>query len=187
LAEPQENPLLSHQIGRRPALVGRLLLAVSLLTVVACGGAPLASGSAQAELDRGLQAHQAGDYHTAVTHYRQALAIDPNNKFAYYNLGLIDQINGRLTDADANYRAALNIDPNYVPALFNLAIVEARSDHFDEAVELYRRVIELEPDRAGAYLNMGLALAQLQRIEEAEAALQRAIELDPSLGEPEHT
>ncbi|HJS25753.1 MAG TPA: tetratricopeptide repeat protein, partial [Actinomycetota bacterium] len=45
--------------------------------------------------------------------YQQLLALDPENKFAYYNLGLIDQTQGRTDAAAANYTEALTIDPGF--------------------------------------------------------------------------
>jgi len=181
---PGDSPR-EHANRRRSTMTGRLLMATGLLILVAGCGAE--STGAQAELDQGLEAHVAGDYDTALRHYRQALVLDPESKFAYYNIGLIDHLNGRVAAAAANYRAALEIDADYVPALFNLAILESQSDRLDEAVELYQRVIELDPERAGAHLNLGLVLAELGRSREAEAALQRAMELDPELVIPDVT
>jgi tetratricopeptide (TPR) repeat protein len=176
------------------------LLPGVLVLAAACGSVPVtgtasppsptvvsSGAAAQLEVDLGLEAHVAGDYDRALTHYRRALAGDPWNKFAHYNIGVIEQLNGRMTQAEAEYRAALATDRNYVPALFNLAIVRTLEGDLDEAAELYEHVIQLEPDRAGAHLNLGLVLARLGRTEEAEVALQRAIELDPDLGEPDVT
>ena len=164
--------------SRREVVVAAL---TALVLITACAGSPAATSGVEAELQQGLDAHVVGDYDTAITHYRRVLQLDPNNKFAYYNIGLIDQINNRMPEAEANYRAAIAIDAQYVPALFNLATVRTQVEDLPGAIELYQRVIAIQPDRASAYLNMGLALARLGRTAEAEAALARAIQLDPSL------
>src|SRR5206468_2997069 len=78
---------------------------------------------ASAALQRGLKAQSSGHPDEAAADYREALTHDPENKFAYFDLGLLDQLAGRRGSAEDNYRAALRTDPDYGPALLNLAIV----------------------------------------------------------------
>src|SRR5581483_3482820 len=47
----------------------------------------------------GLSAHAAEHLTEAAKDYQQVLASSNNNKFAHYNLGLIDQVSGRLASA----------------------------------------------------------------------------------------
>jgi len=151
----------------------------------ACRGEEKSESELAAEaLDRGLQAHVAGDLDKAAGEYRTSLDHDPRNKFAFYNLGVIEQSAGRTQEAENNYRLALNIDSNYTPALFNLAILRASLGSTQEAIDLYRHVVELEPDNAGAHLNLGIALHQMNQQAEGDAELLRASELDPTLAIP---
>jgi Tfp pilus assembly protein PilF len=100
-------------------------LVLGLITGTGCAGStsaakPAAKTDAESvsqTLDRGLQAHVEGRLDDATAAYRQVLARDPGNKFALYNLGLIDQTAGRRDAAERNYRLALQTDPNYAPAL----------------------------------------------------------------------
>lgn len=157
------------------------LLGVALALSSCASGATDAERADQA-LQEGLAAHQAGDLVAAAALYREVLTLDPQNKFAFYNLGLIDQTNDDLSAAENNYRIALSIDADFVAALFNLAIVRESLRAPEEAVDLYRRVLALEPDNAGAHLNLGLLLRSLGQTEEGDAEVQRAREIDPSLG-----
>ncbi len=131
-------------------------------------------------LNAGLRAELAGDTTEATTDYNKALASDPKNKYAYYNLGLIAQQQGRVNDAETNYRSALIIDPDYQPALYNLAIVLVSSDPW-AAIDLYRQLIELNPKNATAYNNLGYALKTVGQTTEGDAAIATARGLDPSL------
>ncbi len=164
---------------RRRLLVG-IGLGVLLVTSAACGGTSQ-SEQAAAELEAGLAAHQQGDLATAAAHYEEALVLDPNNKYAYYNLGLIDQTNGDLESAETNYRQALTIDPSFVTALYNLAIVRHDLGDLDESIALYRQVVSLQPDHAAAHLNLGFALKEAGMEREGDAELQVAVQLDPAL------
>ena len=76
-----------------------------------------------ATLQEALEAHARGELGTAEELYLETLELDPDNKFAHYNLGAIAQARGDLETAASRYDEALAIDPEFVPALFNLAIV----------------------------------------------------------------
>ena len=84
---------------------------VLLLLLGACSKGASDADQARAALAAGLKAHQAGHFAEAVADYRKALIYDPRNKFAYYNLGLIDQTEGDSSSAESNYRITLSIDP----------------------------------------------------------------------------
>lgn len=156
-----------------------ILLTAASLAFGPCGGKSDAEKASDA-LNRGLEAHLAGRLDEATADYRETLALDPQNKFAYFNLGLIDQTQEHLQSAENNYRIALGIDPDYAPALFNLAIVRKALGDPQDAIQLYRHVISLTPENAGAHLNLGLLLREIGD-PGAEAELQTAVQLDPSL------
>jgi Tfp pilus assembly protein PilF len=153
-----------------------------MLAISACGTSVSDEAAADLALQAGLNAHRAGDLVAAAAFYREVLMHDPQNEFAYYNLGLIDHTNGDLIEAESNYRIAIGIDPNFAPALYNLAIVRQSAAASQEAVDLYRRVIAIEPANAGAHLNLGLLLRSLGQTEEGDAEVEVARQLDPSLG-----
>jgi tetratricopeptide (TPR) repeat protein len=169
-----------HAIARVALVLGLCLCALA----AACSDDPVPEGETagpDAKLESALQAHAEGRLDDAVRLYQQVLALDPQNKFAYYNLGLIDQTQGRIDAAAANYTEALAIDPGFEPALFNLAIIRADQGSTDEAIELYRRVLEANADDAGAHLNLGFLLLESGQREEGRLELATAVGLDPSL------
>ena len=154
--------------------------------VAACGGGSRGSATETASdaLNRGLAAHAAGKLDDAVSAYYQTLAMDPKNKFAYYNLGEIAQRQGRLAAAESYYRLALEQDPKMVSALFNLAIVRTNVGATADAVALYRQVVAADPSYAAAHFNLGLLLRQLGQTAEAQTELATAQQLDAKLVAP---
>ena len=140
--------------------------------------------SVTASLNAALQAHVEGRNSEAVTRYQEVLKLDPKNKFAIYNIGLISQKAGNNADAEAKYREVLAIDPNYQPALFNLAIVRTAAGDTNEAVALYRRAIAADPNDASAHLNLGLLLRRTGSKAEGDAEVKKALELNPQLTDP---
>lgn len=148
----------------------------------ACGGSSATSNAQTAATDvsAGLSAQSAGNLTKASADYKDAIAHDASNKFAYYDLGLVQQLTNMPAAAEANYRAALQIDPNFVSALFNLAILRTTPSPA-EAEQLYRHVISLQPTNAAAHLNLGFLLRSENRLAEGDAELMTATQLDPSL------
>src|SRR2546426_6950483 len=121
------------------------LLAVVLIVGFSCSKKSAAELANEA-LQQGIAAQNAGRLAEAAADYREVLVHDPNNKYAYYDLGTIDQTNGALASAESNYRFALNIDPRFTDALYNLAIVRHDLGDLKESIKLYRQVIKLQPD-----------------------------------------
>ncbi len=161
------------------AWIALSLAGLLLLAGVACGGKSEAELSNDLVKD-GLKLNSDGKAAQAARSYREALVHDPENKFAYYNLAVIDQAAGRVRAAEFKYRLALEIDPRFQPALFNLGTIMSRIDP-DSAKDVYEDLIELQPDNAGAHLNLGFVLRQLGRGDDAQKEFDRAVALDPSL------
>ena len=139
---------------------------------------------AKSALDAGLKAHASGDLTTAAADYNRTLKYDGTNKFAFYNLALIDEASKNYGLAEEHYRAALDADPKYEPALFNLAILRTSRDP-KEAVSLYRRAVAANKKDASAWLNLGLLLRASGDKQEGDRAVAHAIELNPDLTDPE--
>jgi len=131
-----------------------------------------------------LQAQTAGKYDEATVAYYEVLAKEPKNSAAFYNLGLIAQLQNRAVAAEAYYRLALEQDPNNEKALFNLAIIRANVGATQEAIDLYRRVIARLPSYADAHYNLALLLRQIGQTAEAQQEFATAQRLDPKLVAP---
>jgi tetratricopeptide (TPR) repeat protein len=159
--------------------VGSVILLLMLASTLSCQQKSNSERASEA-LDRGLKAHADGRIDEAAEAYQEVLSIDPNNKYAHYNLGLMDHQAGRSDAAEAKYRLALSYDPDFVPAMFNLAILRT-AESPAEAEDLYRHVIEVQPDHAPAHLNLGFLLISLGRQDEGQALIDQAVLLDPTL------
>jgi tetratricopeptide (TPR) repeat protein len=178
------SPLQRKAQRRIDHLVTAALVA-AVATLAACGASTSPSPvsnvqTAVNDVNAGLSAQAAGRLSDAATDYQNAIAHDAHNKFGYYDLGLVHELTGQETAAEANYRAAIQIDPNFVPALYNLAILRTTPSP-SEAEELYRHVISLQPNDAAAHLNLGFLLRSEKRIAEGNAELTTAVTLDPSI------
>jgi tetratricopeptide (TPR) repeat protein len=74
------------------------------------------SGTAEEQMLLGVAAAQTRDNVAAITAFEQAIALDPNNPVAHYNLGQIYRQVGRLQEALAACERALQLRPDYPAA-----------------------------------------------------------------------
>ncbi|MEU5398046.1 tetratricopeptide repeat protein [Streptomyces sp. NPDC005963] len=131
-------------------------------------------------LESGLLLVRHQDIPNAEITFKQVLALDPKNKFAWYNLGVLAQNEGRPGDAHKAYDAALKTDASYTSALFNKALLLEKSDP-DAALKLLRRAVVANPKASTAYFHIGETLAREGRGEQARDAYRQAVELDSAL------
>lgn len=54
---------------------------------------------------------QVGDYEKAVGDYSEALLVDPNNSYAYYNRGITRDRSGDYEGAIEDFSHAIRLDP----------------------------------------------------------------------------
>ena len=179
------------RLGFAPLLEGRRTLPRALAAAVvtllgllaACGGGAKSDAQIASDaLSAGLRAQAQGRTAEAAADYKNVLAHDARNKFAYYDLGLIQQNSGQSAAAEQNYRACLQVDPNFAPALYNLAILRTGPSPL-EAEQLYRHAISVQPNNAPAHLNLGFLLRSLGRADEGNTELRTAVALDASLAQ----
>ena len=163
------------------------LLSLAVALTVACGtpAAPKTTAEQAAEaLEKGIQADTAGRLDEALASYFQTLALEPKNKFAFYNLGQAYRRANELVIAEGYYRQALKIDPNFAPALFGYGFTRLAAGDWAEAERANRAVTTANQQDAPAWFNLGLALQNQGKQADATAAFQRARSIDANLTPP---
>lgn len=163
-----------------------------LLVVTGCSGDNSNEGAkssssaslsaADALVQTALKQLDKGDEAKAQATFENVLALDPDNVYAHYNLGLLAQDAGKDALAIKQYDAALKTDPKFTSALYNKGIVLEGSD-VEAAVELYRRALVIDHDFAAAHMRLGFALLHLGKTDEAEEHLAAGVKLDPSMAD----
>jgi tetratricopeptide (TPR) repeat protein len=125
------------------------------------------------------QFEQAGDLSHAIDHYHLAIAIDPANVEAQYNLGLCYVHTGRLKEAARQFRAALEQKPDFAIAALNLGNVYLEAGDLDQAEQMFLRVIDLDPSLPQAFNGIGMVELQRGQFSEAVRHFERAVQIAP--------
>ncbi len=116
-----------------------------------------------------------GDIEKAITHYRRALQLNPNDPDTRNNLGLLLARRGEWKEAVEQFHQALRIDPKYVNAYFNLGRVLAMQGYLDDAISNFRLALQVQPGVAEIHENLGRVLALKGEREEARQQLEAAL------------
>ena len=190
--EPIFKSPSTARVGRK-AVAGWLI--VASLALIGCGGgtnlasssqsssarsAQSPTASATALINTGIAQANARQYQQAETTFRDVLVLSPKNKFAWYNLGLIAQVQNQSSPALADYSKALSIDPKYTPAMYNKAILLERTN-LHSALALYQQITAINPKAATAYLRESFVYDRLRDKSKAAQARTDALALDPTL------
>ncbi len=164
-----------------------LLLAVAALGT-ACGSSSPGSSSAangtasavQTLLKEGIAQANANKLTQAKTTFDDVLGLSPNNTYALYDLGVVEQKRNDAAGALSYYDRALSADGSYTPAMYNKAILlEARN--LGAALSLYKQIVKLNPNASTAYLRMAFIYAKRGKKALAREARATAVALDSRL------
>lgn len=134
----------------------------------------------------GYQAIQGGRFDEAVRHYRVAVATDPKNAPAFYNLGIAYDSTRRPEDAAEAYRRSYEIDPHdtrhrsaYASACRNLGFAAVQAGDHAKAVRYLVAATEIDATEGVVWYFLAQSYTALGKTAEAQDARDRAVKLAP--------
>lgn len=90
----------------------------------------------------------------AETHYRKSIASFPDPD-AYYNLGILCELQKRNTEAEKYFGRTVSLHPGYLNARRKLALICYKNGDFDGALDQFVRITQINPLSPEAYLYIG--------------------------------
>jgi len=117
----------------------------------------------------------------AMALLNHAVALDPGNARAHFNLGVLElAVNGNPDEAANRFKLAAEADAGFARAYYNLGVVQLFYLHEPRAAaDNFRKAMELEPDYAAGYAGLGLACEALGEYGAARDAFARYVEMSP--------
>lgn len=109
--------------------------------------------------------------------YEKCLEINPEFKWALYNLGVLYEKKDP-RKAIEYYKRTIEKDPNYAIAYYGLGNVLEGLKEEDEALANFKRAIEISPEYADAYNAMGNILYNQGKYEEAQTLYEKCLEVN---------
>lgn len=134
-------------------------------------------------LQKAVEAHQAGNLAEAMRLYREVAAQEPNNADALALLGSVCAETGDSAQAVGLISKAIRLDPKAALFRFYLGNALMTVSRFKEAAEAFSEAAKLEPGMAQAHYNLGNALRKAQDWPGAVKAYREAIARNPAYAE----
>ena len=125
-----------------------------------------------------LSSQRAGDFESALLHYRALLESNEFNAKVHNNLGLLYHERGLTYEADQAFQRALAIDPRYAKAHNNLGVARLRQGRNNEAAAAFRTALRLDSTNVESLVNLALALKGAGRVEEARETFLQALTMN---------
>jgi len=114
----------------------------------------------------------------------EAIAIDSNVAYPYFQLGWIYNTQGQAEKATEIYQKYFELVPNNKRAYNNLGYAYNDLREYDKAIECFEKVIELDSSYAIPYNNIGYNYARQEKLKESIPYFETAIELDSAFARP---
>jgi Flp pilus assembly protein TadD len=120
-----------------------------------------------------------GDPNKAVTLYRDALAVLPQNALLNYKLSVaLDRIGDTAGEREA-LQKAVQIDPDMAIAHHQLGYLAFSGGDSQTAEAQFREAVRAAPGYTDAWISLAATLGTESRFPEAQQAVNRALEIDP--------
>lgn len=139
----------------------------------------------QARPDDAMSRYNLGNYYAAkgddsqaITAYRAATRLEPENIPAWANGALSLNRLGSNTMAEAWLRQALRVDPTNAAVCLNLGLLLGEMGRGSEAVPFLRQALKSDPASATAAHNLGILIA-VEQPAESIVLLRQAVQFSP--------
>ncbi len=120
------------------------------------------------------------DTAAAESEFNLVTEIDPYEPMAWYNMGMLNRINGQDEAALAYLKKAYAINSDFYEIPFQIGRLLSEQSRWNEALEFAERASELSQGHWSIHSLKGLCLAALGRIPEAIGAYTKSVQRNPN-------
>jgi tetratricopeptide (TPR) repeat protein len=128
----------------------------------------------------GLKALDAGKAGAAVESFTRAVAGDPADYSAHFNLALAYSMAGKDAEAIPEYRKTLELHPGLYEAQLNLSMSLLNARKPEAAIPYLKEAVQQKPKEFRPIYYLGTALLETKDLAGASDAFEKAVELDAS-------
>ncbi len=136
--------------------------------------------TAREHFNAGNQYALIGEYDPAITEYKKAIALDPDNANTYENLAISYAKKADFSKAIKVMEKGILLSPEDAVKYSTLGVIYHASNQLQSALEQYKKSIRLNPGYGEMYYNIALIYKDLKQLEPAYLSCLQA----QSLGFP---
>ncbi len=129
-------------------------------------------------MDLAMEYENRNDYKNALRVLREALAANPKNEAAIYEIAFCYNQLGDFDNAIKAYTDFIDENPYSFTSWYNLGNAYSQNNDFEKAIWAYDYCILINEDFGPVYFNMGNAYLSEEKFHEAIASFRKCMELD---------
>jgi len=167
----------------RRAVGSDLAQQLSVENASAGGMVPPADMKADDLIESARAAADGGNVSLAEVLLKRATEVEPKNKYAWNNLGLIYLQTRQNEQAVAAFQKQIEVNPYDEFAFNNLGRVYWQERKYDDAVKAFNKQLENNPLDKFAHANLGAMYAEWHKYDLAVPELEKASSLSPESAE----
>jgi Flp pilus assembly protein TadD len=141
--------------------------------------AAVTTGNARAHNHLGVALDDIGKVDEAITHYTEAVRIQPDLAEAHTNLGAALTEKGRIDEAIVQYNDALRLKPGAADARNDLAAALESQGRSDEAIQQLLEALKSKPGNPVYHYNVGLVYDRKGDAADALQHFRTALSINP--------
>ena len=167
---------------RKSARVGSAASLISFLVILCFAVAPRCDANdkeADRLIDQGYHLDHDGKVDEAISCYKKAMAIEPRNDMAIFDLGNEYLKEHDYATARIYIQKAIDLNPHEARYWDRLGVACGHLNEVDEAIRCYKKATALEPRNDMAIFDLGSACLDKHDDATAKSYLQKAINLNP--------
>lgn len=129
-------------------------------------------------LDLSMEYQNNGDYQLAINILKEAIAANPNNEGAIYELAFCYDYLGATQKSIDCYSKFIDDNPYSFTAWYNLGNAYSKKENYEKAVWAYDYCVLINSEFGPAYFNLGHNNLSLNRYTKAIECFERCMEID---------
>ena len=123
-------------------------------------------------------------YDEAVSHFQNALRVDPDDFWSLNMIGLCHYQAGRPAAASAGYTASISRRPELIWPYIVRGLVFGDLKQFDNSQRDFDKALTLDPRSYHVFLNRGVVAVMQKKFAAAQSDFERAAQLKPDQAAP---
>lgn len=135
--------------------------------------------NAESQYILGMDAFESKNYQKALEHLTKAAANDTTKNYLYYyNLGRVQYMMKKFTEAKYSFTTACQQNGNFAPSRYNLGLTDNRLNDTKSALAEFRRAHDIDPRHERSYLEEGRILSSQKDYAGAISAYQNVLRIN---------
>jgi tetratricopeptide (TPR) repeat protein len=123
------------------------------------------------------------NFSDARSSLQRAIAVDPSNESAMFELGKLELEAGNADGSIEAYRSLLRVYPRHLQAWYNLGVAELAKEDLQDARKAFETTVTLDPKSEQGWYNLSVVYEKEKNGKDAIDAIGKLVALYPAKGD----